>query len=83
MAAWLGTVVAGMTLRVAAGQGTAVAFIGVALAFLGLSLLGWRLLARYIPGIPALSRFLAAYRQVVSPRRAARPTSPPSMMSGR
>jgi hypothetical protein len=51
VAAWLGTVVAGMTLRVAAGQGTAVPFIVVALAFLGLSLLGWRLLARYISGI--------------------------------
>lgn len=54
VAAWLGTVVAGMTLRVVAGQGTAIAFIGVALAFLGLFLLGWRLLARYIPVIPAL-----------------------------
>ena len=43
--AWLGTVVGGMVLRVASGQGTAVAFIGVALAFLGLFLLGWRLVA--------------------------------------
>ncbi len=34
-----------MVLRVVAGQGTAVAFIAVALAFLGLFLLGWRLLA--------------------------------------
>jgi hypothetical protein len=41
--AWLGTVAIGMVLRVVAGQGTAVAFIGVALAFLGLFLLGWRL----------------------------------------
>lgn len=40
--AWLGTVAVGMLLRVAAGQGTALAFIGVALAFLGLFLLGWR-----------------------------------------
>jgi hypothetical protein len=45
---WLSTVVFGMVLRVIAGQGTAVAFIGVALAFLGLFLLGWRLLARLI-----------------------------------
>ncbi len=32
-----------MLARVIAGQGTAVAFIIVALAFLGLFLLGWRL----------------------------------------
>jgi hypothetical protein len=47
--AWLGAAVLGMVLRVAAGQGTAVAFVGVALAFLGLFLLGWRLAARLIP----------------------------------
>ena len=44
--AWLGTVVLGMLLRVVSGQGTAPAFVGVALAFLGLFLLGWRLLGR-------------------------------------
>jgi FtsH-binding integral membrane protein len=44
--AWLGTVIFGMLLRVVAGQGTALAFIGVALAFLGLFLLGWRVLWR-------------------------------------
>ena len=43
--AWLGTVALGMVLRVVSGQGTAAAFIVVALAFLGLFLLGWRLLA--------------------------------------
>ncbi len=43
--AWLGAVAGGMVLRVVSGQGTAVAFIGVALAFLGLFLLGWRLVA--------------------------------------
>lgn len=42
---WLSTVAIGMVLRVIAGQGTAVAFIAVALAFLGLFLLGWRLIA--------------------------------------
>jgi DUF3054 family protein len=42
---WLLTVALGMVLRVVSGQGTAVAFIVVALAFLGLFLLGWRLLA--------------------------------------
>ena len=41
--AWLGTVALGMALRVVSGQGTAPAFIAVALAFLGLFLLGWRL----------------------------------------
>jgi Protein of unknown function (DUF3054) len=43
--AWLGTVAIGMLLRVVSGQGTAVAFIAVALAFLGLFLLGWRAVA--------------------------------------
>jgi hypothetical protein len=40
--AWLGTVGVGMVLRVVSGQGTAAAFIVVALAFLGLFMLGWR-----------------------------------------
>jgi hypothetical protein len=44
--AWLGTVAVGMALRVVAGQGTAFAFVVVALVFLGLFLLGWRVLAR-------------------------------------
>ena len=44
--AWLGTVGLGMLFRVVSGQGTAPAFVGVALAFLGLFLLGWRLLGR-------------------------------------
>jgi Protein of unknown function (DUF3054) len=42
LGAWLGAAAAGMAIRVAAGQGTAVAFMAVALAFLGLFLLGWR-----------------------------------------
>jgi hypothetical protein len=46
--AWLCTVALGMVLRVVSGQGTATAFIIVALAFLGLFLLGWRLLARLV-----------------------------------
>ncbi len=45
---WLVTVALGMVLRVVSGQGTAVAFIIVALAFLGLFLLGWRLLAKLV-----------------------------------
>jgi FtsH-binding integral membrane protein len=44
--AWLGAAGLGMALRVAAGQGTAAAFVGVTLAFLGLFLLGWRVAAR-------------------------------------
>ena len=46
---WLCTVALGMILRVVSGQGTAIAFIVVALAFLALFLLGWRLLARLMP----------------------------------
>jgi hypothetical protein len=41
---WISTVVLGMVLRVVAGQGTAVAFVLVALGFLGATMLGWRLL---------------------------------------
>lgn len=42
LGAWLGTVAVGMVLRMMAGQGTAAAFVLVAVAFLGLFLLGWR-----------------------------------------
>jgi Protein of unknown function (DUF3054) len=45
---WLCTVALGMIVRVVAGQGTAAAFIVVALAFLGLFLLGWRLAWKFI-----------------------------------
>jgi Protein of unknown function (DUF3054) len=47
--AWLGAALAGMLIRVLAGQGTAAAFVLVTLAFLGLFLLGWRLVARLVP----------------------------------
>ena len=43
-------VAVGMALRVVSGQGTAVAFVLVALAFLGSALLGWRALARLAVG---------------------------------
>jgi DUF3054 family protein len=43
---WLATVILGQALRVLAGQGTALAFILVSLLFLGLFLLGWRLIAQ-------------------------------------
>lgn len=39
---WISTVALGMAFRVIAGQGTAVAFVFVALGFLGLTMLGWR-----------------------------------------
>jgi FtsH-binding integral membrane protein len=42
---WLSTVALGMVLRVVSGQGTAAAFVVVALAFLGLFMLGWRVVA--------------------------------------
>lgn len=48
LGSWLGAAAAGMVLRVIAGQGTAPAFIVVALAFLGLFLFGWRVLARIL-----------------------------------
>ncbi len=38
----LATVALGMVLRVVSGQGTAIAFVAVALAFLSLFLVGWR-----------------------------------------
>ncbi len=58
LGAWLGAAGLGMVFRVLAGQGTAAAFIAVALAFLGLFLLGWRLAARLVsrPGFPAWTR---------------------------
>jgi hypothetical protein len=46
LAAWLGAAGAGMFIRVLAGQGTAAAFIVVALVFLALFLLGWRIALR-------------------------------------
>ncbi|MGH3733844.1 MAG: DUF3054 domain-containing protein [Acidimicrobiales bacterium] len=45
---WLTTVGAGMVLRVVSGQGTAVAFIAVALGFLGTLMLSLRLLAKLL-----------------------------------
>jgi hypothetical protein len=48
LGAWLGAAVAGMIIRVLAGQGTAAAFIVVALGFLALFLLGWRVVARIV-----------------------------------
>jgi hypothetical protein len=56
VSAWLGTVGLGMVLRVVSGQGTAFAFVLVALAFLGLFLLGWRAAAKAVSGTVAAMR---------------------------
>ncbi|REE98785.1 DUF3054 domain-containing protein [Thermomonospora umbrina] len=45
---WAITVAGGMLLRAVSGQGTAVAFVIVATAFLAMELLGWRLVARLV-----------------------------------
>lgn len=46
---WATCVILGMALRVVSGQGTAVAFIAVAFAFLGAAMFGWRLGASLSP----------------------------------
>jgi Protein of unknown function (DUF3054) len=48
IAVWLSTVAVGMLLRVVSGQGTATAFIAVALIFLGATMLGWRLVIQWV-----------------------------------
>ena len=45
---WLCCVAFGMALRVVSGQGTAAPFIAVALGFLGLELLGWRIAGAFV-----------------------------------
>jgi len=52
---WLATVALGMLLRVVSGQGTTFAFTLVALAFLGLFMLGWRAAARGSAAVRAAS----------------------------
>jgi hypothetical protein len=59
-----GTVALGMILRVVSGQGTAVAFIVVALVFLGLFFLGWR----YFAALPVIRK--AASRRIGERKRA-------------
>ena len=53
---WLCTVAIGMLLRVVSGQGTAFAFVLVALAFLGLFQLGWRAAVSLTPRARSRSR---------------------------
>lgn len=45
LGAWLGAALGGQLLRAAAGQGTEASFVMVALAFLALFVLGWRVVA--------------------------------------
>jgi hypothetical protein len=48
---WLATVAFGQVLRAVSGQGTDLVFIGVSALFLGLFLIGWRLVAVRIPAV--------------------------------
>ncbi|GAA2070807.1 DUF3054 domain-containing protein [Actinomadura alba] len=48
VAVWLATVALGMVLRAVSGQGTALAFAVVSLIFLGVTMLGWRAVARHL-----------------------------------
>jgi len=48
LGAWLGAAGAGLVIRGLAGQGTATAFIFVALGFLALFVLGWRIVVRIV-----------------------------------
>lgn len=50
LGAWLGAAIAGMLIRVLAGQGTAAPFVMVTLGFLAVFVLGWRLIARAAAG---------------------------------
>lgn len=52
----ISAVALGMILRVVSGQGTAPAFVGVALGFLGLVMLGWRALLGWLGGRAARLR---------------------------
>ncbi len=48
---WLATVAFGQVLRAVSGQGTDLVFIGVSALFLGLFLIGWRLVAVRVPAV--------------------------------
>lgn len=48
---WLAAVAIGQVLRVVSGQGTEFAFVLVSAAFLGLFLLGWRVVATRVPAV--------------------------------
>ena len=48
---WLAAVAGGQVLRVISGQGTEFSFVAVSAAFLGLFLLGWRVVATRVPAV--------------------------------
>ena len=48
---WLATVALGQLLRAVSGPGTDAAFIAVSAVFLGLLLIGWRLVAASVPAL--------------------------------
>jgi hypothetical protein len=48
LGAWLGAAGAGMIIRVLAGQGSQASFVVVALGFLAVFVLGWRVAARIV-----------------------------------
>lgn len=57
LAVWAGTLVIGMVLRrTAFDKGTAPSFVVVATLFLGLFLLGWRLVARWVASRRAVTQ---------------------------
>lgn len=62
---WIAAVVVGMLLRIVSGEGTAVAFIVVAFAVLGLFLVGWRAIALPLRHLAARRRAAAHSEQPV------------------
>ncbi|MCU1495952.1 MAG: hypothetical protein JWO62_3716 [Acidimicrobiaceae bacterium] len=62
VAVWLACVAIAMVLRVVSGQGTAVGFVAVALAFLGAVMVGWRAAAQVGAALRARSGYGAARR---------------------
>jgi hypothetical protein len=69
---WISTVALGMVLRVVAGQGTAVAFVVVALGFLGATMLGWRAL------LAGARRLRPSWARVPGGRTSVAPRSAPA-----
>jgi len=51
LGAWLGTVAVGQALRVVSGQGTELSFVLVSALFLGLFMIGWRLVASRVAAV--------------------------------
>lgn len=70
---WPFTVGVGMGLRVLAGQGTGVAFVFVALAFLGLFLLGWRLAVLALGAVRGRPAQAGAGVEIPTPPRVSEP----------